>query len=42
VRLDPGRPIERARALGERLFTARVTDYRLDTERSAAVWEPDS
>jgi multimeric flavodoxin WrbA len=42
VRLDPGRPLERARTIGERLFTARVTDYRLDTERSSAVWEPDS
>jgi hypothetical protein len=42
VRLDPDRPLDRARALGERLFTARITDYRLDTERPAAVWEPDS
>ncbi len=40
VSLDPGRPLDAARAMGTRLFTARVTDYRLDTERSAAVWEP--
>jgi multimeric flavodoxin WrbA len=42
VGLDPGRPLEAARAIGARLFTARVTDYRLDTERSAAVWGPGS
>lgn len=42
VSLDPGRPLERARAIGERLFTARVTDYRLETERPSAVWETDS
>jgi len=40
--LGLGRVLERAREIGRRLFTARITDYRLDTDRSAAVWEPSS
>jgi multimeric flavodoxin WrbA len=40
VRLDPSRPLDASRAVGGRLFSARVSDYRLDTERSGAVWEP--
>lgn len=39
VAADPDRPLDAARALGARLFEARVTDYRLDTERSSTVWE---
>lgn len=36
---DPGNPLACARDLGARLFDIRVTDYRLDTERSNRVWE---
>lgn len=42
VSLDPARPLDEARSMGERLFTARVTDYRLETERPSAVWSPGS
>jgi len=38
--LDPARPLDEARAMGERPFRARVTDYRLETERPSAVWPP--
>ncbi|CAJ1496419.1 flavodoxin family protein [[Mycobacterium] burgundiense] len=38
VRLDPTDPVGRAERLGRELFTARVTDFRLDTERSGKVW----
>ena len=36
---DPSNPLACARDLGARLFDIRVTDYRLDTERSTRVWE---
>jgi multimeric flavodoxin WrbA len=36
---DPSDPLSCARDLGARLFDIRVTDYRLDTERSNRVWE---
>jgi multimeric flavodoxin WrbA len=36
---DPSDPVARARDLGTRLFTTRVTDYRLDTVRSSRVWD---
>lgn len=36
---DPGDPVAHARDLGSRLFTTRVTDYRLDTVRSNRVWD---
>ena len=35
---DPADPVSCARDLGARLFDIRVTDYRLDTERSNRVW----
>ena len=35
---DPGQPLMEAEKLGERLFTARVTDYHLDTPRPGRVW----
>jgi multimeric flavodoxin WrbA len=35
---DPSDPLSCARDLGTRLFDIRVTDYRLDTERSNRVW----
>jgi multimeric flavodoxin WrbA len=35
---DPSDPLSCARDLGARLFDIRVTDYRLDTERSNRVW----
>lgn len=35
---DPSDPVSRAYDLGSRLFDIRVTDYRLDTERSSRVW----
>lgn len=38
VRSDPARPLEQAADLGRRLFDIRVTDYRIDTERSNRVW----
>ena len=37
---DPSDPVSRAHDLGTRLFDIRVTDYRLDTERSNKVWGP--
>lgn len=36
---DPSNPLSGARDLGARLYDIRVTDYRLDTERSNRVWE---
>jgi multimeric flavodoxin WrbA len=36
---DPSNPLACAHDLGARLFDIRVTDYRLDTERSNRVWE---
>lgn len=39
VARDPAGPLEAARTAGRRLFEARVTDYRLDTDRPAAVWD---
>jgi multimeric flavodoxin WrbA len=36
---DPSDPLSCARDLGARLFDTRVTDYRLDTERSNRVWD---
>jgi multimeric flavodoxin WrbA len=36
---DPSDPLSCARDLGARLFDIRVTDYRLDTERSNRVWD---
>ncbi|ONI90101.1 NAD(P)H dehydrogenase [Actinosynnema sp. ALI-1.44] len=38
VRCDPSSPLEQAADLGRRLFDIRVTDYRIDTERSNRVW----
>jgi multimeric flavodoxin WrbA len=35
---DPSDPLACAHDLGARLFDIRVTDYRLDTERSNRVW----
>ncbi len=39
VRSDPGNPLGHATDLGRRLFEARVTDYRIDTQRSNRVWD---
>lgn len=39
VARDPAAPVDAARAAGRRLFEARVTDYRLDTDRPAGVWD---
>lgn len=39
VRDDPNRPLEAAGELGARLFDIRVTDYQLDTDRPAGVWQ---
>jgi len=39
VEQDPNRPLDAAHDLGRRLFEIRSTDYRLDTERPAGVWE---
>jgi len=39
VEQDPTQPVEAARELGSRLFDICSTDYRLDSERSASVWE---
>jgi multimeric flavodoxin WrbA len=36
---DPSNPLACAHDLGARLFHVRVTDYRLDTERSNRVWD---
>ncbi|MCV7228206.1 flavodoxin family protein [Mycolicibacterium komossense] len=36
---DPTDPVSAAANLGERLYTSRVTDYRLDTARSNKVWD---
>lgn len=38
VARDPSDPLEQARTLGGRLFDVRYSDYRIDTERSNAVW----
>ena len=38
VARDPLDPLGAARDLGERLFDVRHSDYRIDTERSNAVW----
>lgn len=35
---DPTHPVEAAFELARRLYTSRVTDYRLDTVRSNKVW----
>ncbi|WP_260762200.1 flavodoxin family protein [Mycobacterium sp. SMC-4] len=35
---DPGDPVTQARTLAARLYSTRVTDYRLDTVRSTRVW----
>nr|WP_042197535.1 NAD(P)H-dependent oxidoreductase [Kibdelosporangium sp. MJ126-NF4]CEL23030.1 Iron-sulfur flavoprotein [Kibdelosporangium sp. MJ126-NF4]CTQ90169.1 Iron-sulfur flavoprotein [Kibdelosporangium sp. MJ126-NF4] len=40
VRRDPSRPLDQATELGRRLFDIRVTDYRIDTDRSNRVWGP--
>ncbi|MDA2893846.1 flavodoxin family protein [Mycolicibacterium sp. BiH015] len=40
IMYDPSDPVSRAHDLGARLFDIRVTDYRLDTERSNKVWGP--
>lgn len=40
VERDPARPLVAAADLGRRLAEARVTDYRLDTDRSNRVWGP--
>lgn len=40
VERDPARPLEAAADLGRRLGRARVTDYRLDTDRPNRVWGP--
>jgi hypothetical protein len=39
ITLDPSDPVAAAHLLAERLYDTRVTDYRLDTERSNKVWE---
>lgn len=36
---DPNLPLDAARDLGRRLFEIEATDYRLDTERAASVWQ---
>lgn len=35
---DPRAPVAAAEGLGATIFTARYTDYRLDTERSSRIW----
>jgi len=35
---DPADPLAAAQALGRRLFDARYSDYRVDTERTNSVW----
>jgi len=42
VEQDPLRPLEAARDLGRHLFDIRSTDYKLDTDRPASVWEAGS
>ena len=39
VNADPADPLEAARQLGARMFDIAQTDYKLDTERGASVWE---
>jgi len=39
IAVDPTDPVSAATRLTERLYDARVTDYRLDTVRSNEVWE---
>ena len=36
---DPSAPLDEAKRIGSQLYDIRVTDYRLDTERSSKVWE---
>ncbi|MUL77106.1 flavodoxin family protein [Mycolicibacterium sp. CBMA 226] len=36
---DPSSPLAEAKRIGNQLYDIRVTDYRLDTERSSRVWE---
>ena len=38
IRQDPTDPVSAAFDLARRLYTSRVTDYRLDTVRSNKVW----
>lgn len=38
VASDPAHPLDAAEDMGRRLFDIRVTDYRMDTERSNRVW----
>jgi multimeric flavodoxin WrbA len=38
VTADPDHPLDRARTLGRRLFEAKATDYRIDTDRAGSVW----
>jgi multimeric flavodoxin WrbA len=38
VTADPGQSLDRARALGQRLFELKATDYRIDTDRPGSVW----
>lgn len=38
IHRDPSDPVAAARHLGSRLYSGRVTDYRLDTVRSGRVW----
>jgi multimeric flavodoxin WrbA len=43
VARDPSGPLGAAHELGRRLFELTCTDYRIDTERSNAVWSrPDA
>lgn len=35
---DPADPLTQASRLGAEIFERRVTDYRIDTQRSGAVW----
>lgn len=39
VTIDPIEPMREAHLLGQRLFQIDPTDYKLDTERTASVWE---
>lgn len=38
---DPTDPLAAAASLGQRLFSARVADYRFDTPRAHSVWSAD-
>ena len=38
VASDPNGPLQEAQRLGRNLFSARVTDYHLDTPRGGRVW----